>query len=240
MSVEAGVGSPDFGPALEYHSARPAYNRFAIEDLVVFAGVQDWSPVLEIGAGTGRATVPLVRQLVSVHAIDPSPDMLGVLRQTTAGRSVRSEQTTLEDGSFEPESFDLVVCAEAWHWLDPKTRYDNVRRILKPGGTLSILYNELPSDISTAIQPLTTHDPFSAQSVFGELAQRDDFYQAHHRKYQNLTVLSFAELQKLLGTMSGYRQVPALQREQVFSAITSNMEHNSDGRHVKLPYTTSL
>ncbi len=42
-----------------------------------------------------------------------------------------------EEWSGEPQSFDLVYAATAWHWLDPEIRYRRAHRLLRPSGHLA-------------------------------------------------------------------------------------------------------
>lgn len=53
-------------------------------------GLLDWSGrrVVELGAGTGRLTVPLARRARHVHAVDGSPQMLEVARRRLAAEGL--------------------------------------------------------------------------------------------------------------------------------------------------------
>ncbi|MGZ5404903.1 MAG: class I SAM-dependent methyltransferase, partial [Nocardioides sp.] len=67
-----------FGPVAErYHRGRPGYPDAAVRWLVG----RETATVLELGAGTGKLTVELVAQGYDVHATEPDPEMLAVLRR---------------------------------------------------------------------------------------------------------------------------------------------------------------
>lgn len=70
--------------------------------------------VLDVGTGTGRHALKLARQGVSVTALDQSPQMLEVARQTAMleGLPVDFRLHSLDDGlPFEDHQFDLLICA---------------------------------------------------------------------------------------------------------------------------------
>lgn len=99
-------------------------------------------PVLDLAAGSGRLTVPLVRSGHDVVALDSSPDMLGRLRRT-APADARVEVVVADMRSFEIERrFALVVLgATSVSLLDPSGRaalFETVRRHLAPGGVFAL------------------------------------------------------------------------------------------------------
>ncbi len=72
--------------------------------------------VLEIGAGSGRWTIPLGKIARSVTAIEPSDAMLGMLRENVASaklKNVRIVQSSWEEATIEPH--DIVVCSHAMY-----------------------------------------------------------------------------------------------------------------------------
>jgi SAM-dependent methyltransferase len=105
------------------------------------------SPVLELGAGTGRITLALARDGIAVHALDIEPDMLRRLRRKLDDESpeVRARVTIVEDdmGSFElAERFALVIAPfrALLHNLtdaDHLACFRRVREHLRPGGRLA-------------------------------------------------------------------------------------------------------
>jgi SAM-dependent methyltransferase len=74
-----------------------------------------------------------------VVAVDPSPEMLEVLRSTVPG--VQSLVGTGERLSLPDESVDAVTYAQAWHWVDPVAASAEAGRVLKPGGSLGLVWN---------------------------------------------------------------------------------------------------
>ncbi|WP_223690998.1 class I SAM-dependent methyltransferase [Leifsonia poae] len=118
-----------------YEAARPAYPAAAVSWLV---GRAD-GPVLDLGAGTGKLTRSLTERGLAVSAVDPSPEMLRVLKNALPGVDARlgsAESIPLADASVA-----AVVCAQAWHWAEPARAVPEVARVLRPGGTLGLVWN---------------------------------------------------------------------------------------------------
>lgn len=101
-------------------------------------------PVLELGAGTGRITLPIAREGISIHALDASPDMLARLRRKLDEEpaEVRSRVTVVEGDMrrFQlPERFPFVISPfrAFLHNLTDEDRLACARRVrehLLPGG----------------------------------------------------------------------------------------------------------
>jgi ubiquinone/menaquinone biosynthesis C-methylase UbiE len=118
-----------------YEAARPAYPADAVSWLL--DGVT--GRVLDLGAGTGKLTRSLVERGYEVGAVDPSSAMLRVLREALPG--VDAQIGSGEHIPFGDRSVDAVVCAQAWHWVDPAVAVPEVARVLRPGGTLGLVWN---------------------------------------------------------------------------------------------------
>jgi SAM-dependent methyltransferase len=125
-----------FGAASDdYDRYRPRYPRALIADLITAAGLA----TLDVGAGTGIASVQLIRAGATVLAVEPDSRMAGV----AAGKGVTVEIATFEDWQPGSRTFDLVVFAQSFHWVQPRPALAKVRGILNPGGRLALLSNRI-------------------------------------------------------------------------------------------------
>lgn len=121
--------------AEEYDRWRPTYPSAAVDWMAPSAPAR----VVEIGAGTGRLTSLLLARGLEVDAVEPDPRMLGVLaRNHPAARCHASDSTALP---VAHASVDAVLAADAWHWFDPVATMVEVRRVLRPGGWLGLVWN---------------------------------------------------------------------------------------------------
>jgi SAM-dependent methyltransferase len=123
-----------------YDDARPNYPTQLFDDLFGAVQVGPHPQVLEIGPGTGQATLPLLERGCSVVAVELGPRLAECLRAKVAGWSA----ATVLVGSFEevelpPASFDIVTAATVIHWIDPEVRYCKPYALLREGGVLAII-----------------------------------------------------------------------------------------------------
>jgi SAM-dependent methyltransferase len=126
--------------ALDYDRYRPRYPSELFDELVSLVEGRV-ATVVEIGAGTGIATAPLVARGLQVLAIEPSPAMAAILAEKSP-TELEIAVNRFED--WEPDRVvDLVVAFNAWHWLDPNTAVDRVAHVMRPGGALALVWTQV-------------------------------------------------------------------------------------------------
>ncbi|MGC1184953.1 MAG: class I SAM-dependent methyltransferase [Candidatus Dormiibacterota bacterium] len=132
-----------FGEVAElYERHRPGYPEAAFDRIMEFGQLHAGDRVLEVGAGTGRATLPLAGRGLQVTALEPSPEMARIARRSTAGYpGVLVEESAFEPWPLPDQPFAVVVSAQAWHWLDPEIRFGKAHQALRPDGGLALLWN---------------------------------------------------------------------------------------------------
>lgn len=130
----------DTGPAL-YDRARPRYPEALFDDLVGAAGLRPGSRVLEIGPGPGIATIPLARRGLAIDAVELGDRMARFCRRKLRDfPQVTVHSGPFEEYDFEPDSFDCVFAASAFHWIPARTGFARARRALRPGGHLALVW----------------------------------------------------------------------------------------------------
>jgi SAM-dependent methyltransferase len=123
-----------------YDRARPGYPAELFDELERQAGIGPGCRVLEIGSGTGQATLPLAERGCEIVAVELGARMAAVARRKLARfPSVEAVTAAFEDWPLPAEPFDLVLAATAWHWLDPAVRARKAAAALRPGGALATI-----------------------------------------------------------------------------------------------------
>jgi SAM-dependent methyltransferase len=94
---------------------------------------------LDLGAGTGKFTERLVATGANVTAVEPVVAMRAEFARALPG-------VTILEGNAEAiplpgASVDAVVCAQSFHWFATPTALAEIRRVLKPGGALGLVWN---------------------------------------------------------------------------------------------------
>lgn len=124
-----------------YETGRPGYPDKLFTDLLAYAGLNPGGRALEIGIGTGQATLPLLQAGLRVDAVELGPKLAAFSRQKFA----RWPAFYLHAGDFmeldlPAQAFDLAFSASAFHWLPKGRAYGRLRYLLKPGGTAALFW----------------------------------------------------------------------------------------------------
>jgi Methyltransferase domain len=129
-----------FGEAVdEYARARPGYPDAMIEDILAYADPAN--EILEVGAGTGKATLSFASRGVTMTCLEPDPRMAERLRGECAPYpNVTIEVSRLEDYS-RPLAFDALIAGQSWHWVDRLRRWDLAYEAVRDGGTIALFWN---------------------------------------------------------------------------------------------------
>jgi ubiquinone/menaquinone biosynthesis C-methylase UbiE len=164
-----------------YERVRPSYPEEAIDWLAGQLDVGGESTVLDLGAGTGKLTRQFVERVALVIAVEPGPEMLAQLRQVVPQAEAllgAAEAIPLRD-----ESVDAVVCGQSFHWFRRREAMREIRRVLRPGAGLGLIWNSrdrndpLQAQVTELLAPFvppgrealpTTASRFVAEA-FGEL-----------------------------------------------------------------------
>ncbi|GAA1234471.1 class I SAM-dependent methyltransferase [Kitasatospora nipponensis] len=239
-----------------YDRARPGYPRRLYEDLAARTTLGPGRRVLEIGCGTGQATVPLAASGCRITAVELGPQMARVARRNLAPYpNAEVVVRAFEQWPLPPEPFDLVFAATALHWVDPAVRLVKAADALRPSGTLAVVSTHHvkggSENFFARTQPLYEHfDPATPPGLRlspaadiatgeAELVASGRFGPARIRRYEwDLTYSTQAYLE-VLRTYSGHRALPAPAREGLLAAIADLIDTRHGGRITKR-YLTEL
>ena len=130
------------GDAAGYDRFRPTYADELFADVIRFSGLDENKRALEIGIGTGQATLPFLRTGCSVVAVEIGDKLARFSREKFAEfRNLEVINRDFESVRLDQGSFDLVYSASAFHWIPRETGLPKVHGLLKSGGAFAWFSN---------------------------------------------------------------------------------------------------
>jgi SAM-dependent methyltransferase len=212
----------------DYDRIRPGYPDQLVDDVLAAAGP---GPVLEVGAGTGKATVAFAARGVSLTCIEPDPRMASLLHRKLP--TVPIVVTNFEDWTPD-RPYGTLICAQAWHWVDEHKRADRAWRALAPGGLFAPFWNAYlvaDPDLHAALREVDARHNLEDESShrylsrdFPALGTFDDEWAAlalepakfphrDHRRYHSQRSYSTPDYRTYLLSTSAYRILDPAARE---------------------------
>jgi SAM-dependent methyltransferase len=94
--------------------------------------------VLDVGCGTGIAGRLFARHGCRVLGVEPDSRMAAVARR----HGLDVEESTFEQWDPAGRTFDVVTCAQAWHWIDATAGPEKAAVVLRPGARIGLIWNE--------------------------------------------------------------------------------------------------
>ena len=220
------------GVARLYEATRPGYPAEIVEYLAATAGVGQGSRVLEVGCGTGQLTGDLARYGFDLTAIDIGPAMITAARQHLADAAIAFQACSFEDFAAPSSSFDLVVSATAFHWIDPEVKFSKSARLLRPGGWLALLSvgERYDDPLDSALHEMwTARSEDKAWSVRKPPADGDAilgsglFGQPVHRTHRHRTTVPAGTVLGVENTRATTLSWPAEVREAFTAELRSHL-----------------
>ncbi|MDL2402280.1 class I SAM-dependent methyltransferase [Rhizobium mayense] len=242
------------GVAALYGDVRPTYPEHVFDDIAAFSGLESSNAVLEIGCGTGQATLGLARRDVSILALDPGAELIGIARKNLAEfPNVRFAETTFEAWLGETAAFKLVMAAQSLHWVAPEVRFAKTAEQLAPGGTLAVFANvpmpptpplaaefaRLYSQYASSLSGPPAEAWYLPDGPFAKLLGESEYFEpATHRCYPWGRMHNAASYTGLLRTLSSHRLLADDRREALLAALAGVIAVY--GGEFKLRYETHL
>lgn len=128
----------------EYDSARPPYPSALWDRLEVLGLLRPGGSALDLGAGSGQATGPLLAAGLRVTAVEPGPQLAGLLAAAHPAATVINARA--EDVELPAASFDLAVAATSIHWMNLLIVLPKIHGALASGGRFAVWRNVFGDD----------------------------------------------------------------------------------------------
>jgi SAM-dependent methyltransferase len=247
-----------FGEAVEqYATARPGYPDEMVEEILEYA--DPVAEILEVGAGTGKATVAFAARAVTMTCLEPDSRMAARLAKECAPfPHVTIEITRLENYS-RPVAFDALIAAQSWHWVDPARRWDLAHESLRTGGSVALFWNKYIvadtqlrgelAEIDARFHVEYVANGVSIEENDGEieleegwpaydLATDSRFEDLVSRRYRREVLYDNATYVDLLASTSAYRLLEAPTRDALFDEVATVLTHH--GERITMKIVTDL
>jgi SAM-dependent methyltransferase len=229
----------------QYDAVRPSYPAEVIDDVLARSGAKR---ALEVGAGTGKATVLFGQRGLDIVAIEPGARMAALLRERVRSMQVQVVETMFE--TCDLAGFDLVYSATAFHWIEPSARYVKAAAALRRGGALALLMNEkapmdpeIRADFSAAYARWFGWPPWNPRHLddtesmwVGEINASGLFGTVHRGRFPWSATYTAEQYIALLDTYSDHATQPDDKREPLYADIRAAIERR--GGSVEIPYMT--
>ena len=236
-----------------YDAARPGYPEELIDDVVALSGIVPGGRILEIGCGTGQATLPFARRGYRMLCVELGESLAAVARHKLSGFPVEVRTGAFEEWPVDPQAFDLAISATAFHWLDPTIAYPKAAQSLKPGGAIALFWNlhvqhEMRAGFFEEAQRVYEREtpeiagewgsgcPYANEvpaDRVGEIEATGLFGEVTVRRYRWDAEYDAASYIDVLNTYSGHRNLEDSRRQRLFDGIAGLIDGRYGGRIVK-------
>lgn len=132
-----------YTPVVEaYDRGRPRYPEALIQRAIEAAHLSPDSTILEVGCGSGIATINFAQLGCAIDAVEPNRDFCQVAaRRLAAFPKVQLFQESFEEWQVQPLAYEIVLAANAWHWISSGIKYVKASQTLREDGSLVLLWN---------------------------------------------------------------------------------------------------
>src|ERR1700683_2463706 len=242
--------------ARDYDEIRPGCPGQLIADVVRMSLIPAEGVILEVGCGTGQATLPFASRGYEILCVEMGPSMAAVAREKLR-RFPKVEIVTSAFEEWEPQErrFDLIISASAFHWIAPQVGYPKAARLLNPGGSIAILSTVHPRPFSGFFERTQeiyrkafpgTKEPHEwpttdqvIEDGANEIRRSGEFEEPSIHRYSWSREYTRAEYLKLLSTFSDNLALEDGKRQRLFDGLGKIIDEEYGGKIVH-PYLSVL
>lgn len=129
-----------FNEAANIYGVRPSYPEEIVEEIISLSEISKTGRILEVGVGTGQITLPFAKRGYEMVGLELGPALAEQARKNLQNYpNVKIITTAFEEWQSE-EKFDLLLSAQAFHWIETKTGLVKATKFLHDAGTLALVW----------------------------------------------------------------------------------------------------
>lgn len=237
------------GRVEDYARYRPTYPPEFLDLLRCECGLTENTVVADVGSGTGILTLMLVQNGNYVIAVEPNDEMRRAGERLVAGHGPsESVKGTAEATTLPRSSVHLITAGQAFHWFDPVLARKEFARILRPGGSVVLVWNDrrkhgdpFHEAYESLLQTYATDYAEVEHGRKGSLENIRSFFApnpVHTATFENRQVLDYSGL---LGRLSSSSYVPAEGQQghrQMLDELERIFGEHENGGRVVMEYET--
>jgi SAM-dependent methyltransferase len=219
-----------------YERGRPGYPAAAVRH--VLDRLPAHAEVLDLAAGTGKLTRPLLTAGLRVVAVEPVAEMRAALPSAARALEGTAEAIPLGDGTV-----DGVVVGQAFHWFDGDAALAEIHRVLRPRGLLALLWNRRKEDepihkgIDPLIEPYRGDTPHHRAGAWRTAFERTTLFDPlEEAEFDSEQRLDADELEARIASISYIAALDPSERAPLLERVRALA---GDGQ-VVLPYRTEV
>ncbi|MCD4706659.1 MAG: class I SAM-dependent methyltransferase [Candidatus Sabulitectum sp.] len=222
-----------------YDRIRPGYPDALIEDVTALSGIPEDGRILEIGCGTGQATLQFASRGFYMDCIDIGCDLVAIVSDKLRGYSkVQVVVSSFEDLDSGGKLYDLIIAATSFHWIDPDVAYVKSSSLLKSSGALAVFSNTHAGKNDGFFAEVQKVYQIFAPSVTGSAKkataiQPECFEEPVSLCYPWSVEYTTEQYLDLLSTYSDHISLPETDRNALFAGIAGLINDKYDGRVLK-------
>jgi SAM-dependent methyltransferase len=242
--------------ALDYDAVRPGYPQELIEDVISISSIPRGGRILEVGCGTGQATLPFAKRGYSMLCLDIGRKLAAIAAQKCCQYpQVKIQIISFEDWPEEGNTFDLVMSATAFHWISPEVGYPKAAKALKSSGYIALFTNYHPTphtgffeSVQKVYQKIVPEwgNPNDAPLLEERITSKEAYINGTGL-FENTQIKTYAwtrdyrteEYIKLLNTYSDHLSLEENRRSLLYGEIAEFIEKEFEGT-VTRPYLSVL
>ena len=237
-----------------YDQYRPSYPEAMIEDIIRISKLQPNGNILEIGCGTGQATLPFAQKGYSMTCLDIGDNTIRyVQNKMKSYANTRFIQTAFEEWVPIPPKFNLIISGSAFHWIPSEVGYPKVANLLEDTGFLAFFWNmhyypdtDIYWDIKDIYHRVTPELAKSRNEDtceerinkrVNEINQTGLFHPVQVYQYPWEETYNAEQYVQLMDTFSDHRILDPLEKQELYSEVKNII--NQHGGSIIRPYRTT-
>lgn len=223
-----------FSDAETYDHGRPLYGTDVVAELLRTLELAPGAPALELGAGTGQLSRALLSAGLQLWALEP----LEATRELLA-RAIGPERAlagVAEQIPLPQDAVQAIFAADSFHWFDERRAMPEIRRVLRPGGSVTILRTVpvLPEDWSVELGEILMamrpeHPAFTDRPAAAALEADEAFGPVTELTLFGEQTIDRARVLTYLASMSWVGRLSREQRSEMLRSAESLLERHGVG-----------